>query len=79
MESKLPEHQKLANHLMQELSHTNNDSLKPKATTIRLGFSGAPGVGKSTLIETFGMYLVRDQRKRLAVLVENDRNAHYHT
>ena len=24
---------------------------------IRLGFSGAPGVGKSTFIETFGVYL----------------------
>ena len=35
--------------------------------SIRLGISGAPGVGKSTLIETFGLHLL-GQGHRLAVL-----------
>jgi LAO/AO transport system kinase len=34
---------------------------------IRIGISGAPGVGKSTFIEAFGLYLL-GQGKRLAVL-----------
>jgi len=34
---------------------------------IRIGISGAPGVGKSTFIESFGLYLI-EQGHRLAVL-----------
>jgi LAO/AO transport system kinase len=34
-----------------------------------MGFSGSPGVGKSTLIEALGMYLI-DQGHRVAVLVK---------
>lgn len=37
--------------------------------SIRLGFTGAPGVGKSTLIEAFGMFLIEKHNIRLAVLV----------
>lgn len=36
-------------------------------TAFRLGLSGAPGVGKSTFIEAFGLYLA-DQGLKLAVL-----------
>ncbi|MCW5237872.1 methylmalonyl Co-A mutase-associated GTPase MeaB [Verminephrobacter eiseniae] len=35
--------------------------------SLRLGFSGVPGVGKSTLIEALGLYLI-DQGRRVAVL-----------
>ena len=35
--------------------------------SIRLGISGAPGVGKSTLIEAFGLYVI-EQGHRVAVL-----------
>ena len=34
----------------------------------RLGITGTPGVGKSSFIEAFGLYLVREQGQRLAVL-----------
>ncbi|ORZ40779.1 ArgK protein-domain-containing protein [Catenaria anguillulae PL171] len=36
-------------------------------TTLRIGLSGSPGVGKSTFIETFGMWLV-DRGFKVAVL-----------
>ncbi|MGB8840923.1 MAG: methylmalonyl Co-A mutase-associated GTPase MeaB, partial [Aliidongia sp.] len=43
-------------------------ALLPHAgNSIRLGISGVPGVGKSTFIETFGLYLV-GQAQRVAVL-----------
>lgn len=38
------------------------------SNTIRIGISGIPGVGKSSFIESFGLYLVRAQQRRLAVL-----------
>ncbi|KAI9217651.1 ArgK protein-domain-containing protein, partial [Blastocladiella britannica] len=41
--------------------------LRKLPTTLRLGLSGSPGVGKSTFIETFGMYLV-SRGLRVAVL-----------
>jgi LAO/AO transport system kinase len=44
------------------------DKILPSAgKSLRLGISGAPGVGKSTFIEAFGSAMVRDGR-RLAVL-----------
>ena len=44
------------------------DELLPHAgKSIRIGISGIPGVGKSTFIEAFGLYLIR-QGKRVAVL-----------
>ncbi|CAG8634051.1 7117_t:CDS:10 [Paraglomus brasilianum] len=36
-------------------------------STLRIGLSGPPGVGKSTFLETFGMYIL-SQRHRVAVL-----------
>jgi LAO/AO transport system kinase len=39
----------------------------PAATSFRLGVTGAPGVGKSTFIEAFGLRLCQ-QRRRVAVL-----------
>lgn len=35
---------------------------------IRIGVCGSPGAGKSSLIERLGMYLIRQQKLRLAVL-----------
>ena len=45
--------------LEQILPHTGN--------SIRIGITGIPGVGKSTFIEVFGLYLI-EQGKRVAVL-----------
>jgi LAO/AO transport system kinase len=44
------------------------DALMPHTgKTIRLGLTGIPGVGKSTLIESFGLYLL-EQGHRPAIL-----------
>jgi LAO/AO transport system kinase len=48
----------------------NSDSatpMRPK-NKIRIGISGSPGVGKSTFIETFGMFLVEELKLKVAVL-----------
>ena len=55
VESTNPEHQKIANLLIQHC-------LKIESDTIRIGISGIPGVGKSTFIERFGS-LIADEGK----------------
>jgi LAO/AO transport system kinase len=51
VESKLPSDQYLAQQLIQRiLVHTG--------TSIRVGITGVPGVGKSTLLDNLGMFLV---------------------
>jgi LAO/AO transport system kinase len=60
VESSLPEHrEKAAGILDGLLPHTGK--------AVRIGITGVPGVGKSTFIETFGLYLT-GQGHRLAVL-----------
>ncbi|MFO7560849.1 MAG: methylmalonyl Co-A mutase-associated GTPase MeaB [Desulfobacterales bacterium] len=60
IESSLPEHQEKARELLDRLlPYTGN--------VVRLGITGVPGVGKSTFIESFGMYL-SGNGKRIAVL-----------
>jgi LAO/AO transport system kinase len=60
VESKLAEHRQQAQQLLEAvLPHTGN--------SIRIGITGIPGVGKSTFIETFGLYLI-GLGKKVAVL-----------
>jgi len=60
MESSLEEHRVQAEEVLSQLMpHTGG--------AVRLGISGAPGVGKSTFIETFGLWLL-ERGHRLAVL-----------
>lgn len=60
VESKLDAHREKAQALLEGLlAHTGN--------SIRIGITGIPGVGKSTFIETFGLYLI-EQGKKVAVL-----------
>jgi len=60
IESSLPEDQETAGELLEALlPHTGN--------AVRLGITGVPGVGKSTFVEAFGMYLL-GQGLSLAVL-----------
>ncbi len=60
VESKRSEHREQAQAVLEEvLPHTGN--------SIRIGITGIPGVGKSTFIETFGLYLIA-QGKKVAVL-----------
>jgi len=60
IESKRVEHRRLAKELLERvLPYTGN--------SIRIGISGVPGVGKSTFIEAFGLYLI-EKGHRVAVL-----------
>jgi len=60
VESTKSEHQELATLLIDKI-------LPFTGTSIRMGITGVPGVGKSTFIESFGMYLI-SLGKRVAVL-----------
>ena len=60
VESKKPEHRARAQELLRKL-------LPHTGTSLRVGVSGVPGVGKSTMIDTLGSYLT-DQGHRVAVL-----------
>ncbi len=61
VESTLPKHNELAQKLINHcLPHTGN--------SIRIGITGIPGVGKSTFIETFGLYLTQEEQRSVAVL-----------
>ena len=60
IESNNSEHRKLAEELLTRL-------LPDTGKAIRVGITGAPGVGKSTFIEALGMHLIQSG-KRIAVL-----------
>lgn len=60
VESTLPSDQKIAQQLLKKCS-------KKDRTTLRIGITGSPGVGKSTFIETFGELLTK-KGKKVAVL-----------
>lgn len=60
VESAKHEHQQLAQEIIEKcLPHSGN--------SVRIGITGVPGAGKSTSIDSFGMYLIKEGRK-LAVL-----------
>ncbi|QMU28891.1 methylmalonyl Co-A mutase-associated GTPase MeaB [Adhaeribacter radiodurans] len=61
VESKLPADQELAQQVINRL-------LPYSGNSIRIGITGAPGVGKSTFIEALGNYLILKEQKKLAVL-----------
>ena len=60
-ESDLPLHKSQALSLLDQLYPATGKS-------IRIGISGIPGAGKSTLIESLGIYLIDQHQKRVAVL-----------
>ncbi len=67
IESTRPDHRAEAETLLEGL-------LPHAGTSVRIGISGAPGVGKSTFIENFGLHLL-DQGHRLAVLAVDPSSA----
>ncbi len=67
IESTRADHQCRAEQLMADL-------LPATGNSIRLGISGVPGVGKSTFIEAFGLYLL-ERGHRVAVLAVDPSSA----
>lgn len=67
VESTAPQHGSVAAELMNLLLPQRNHS-------VRIGVTGVPGVGKSTFIEAFGLYLCR-QGHRVAVLAVDPTSA----
>ncbi len=61
VESTRPDHQALAQQLLQLLAEV------PVPNTLRIAITGAPGVGKSSFIEALGSHLL-EQGQRVAVL-----------
>jgi LAO/AO transport system kinase len=61
VESARPDHQALAREIISELL------ARPSDNTLRIGITGAPGAGKSTLIEALGNHITK-QGQRVAVL-----------
>jgi len=59
-ESKLDQHKEQAQSILEQLLPSTGNS-------IRIGITGAPGVGKSTFIESFGRHLIK-LGKKVAVL-----------
>ncbi len=60
-ESTLPEHRKLAREII-------TWCLPRSGKSVRVGITGIPGVGKSSFIESLGLYLARERGKKIAVL-----------
>jgi LAO/AO transport system kinase len=60
MESSLSNHRHMSRQILEKL-------LPCSGKAVRLGITGVPGVGKSTFIESFGLYLV-EKGHRVAVL-----------
>ena len=67
VESTHRDHQDSAQRLLEQL-------LPHTGAAVRVGITGVPGVGKSTFIEAFGLYLIA-QRKRVAVLAVDPSSA----
>ncbi|MCC6763997.1 MAG: methylmalonyl Co-A mutase-associated GTPase MeaB [Deltaproteobacteria bacterium] len=67
VESTRPDHQEAAQALLERL-------LPRTGTAVRVGITGVPGVGKSTFIEAFGLFLIA-RGKRVAVLAVDPSSA----
>lgn len=63
IESKRADHRRTAHHLVQEL-------LPRTGKAVRLGITGAPGVGKSTTIDVIGTYLTGKGHKVAVLAVD---------
>jgi LAO/AO transport system kinase len=63
IESNSPKHQQIAKEIIQKLlPHAGN--------SVRIGISGVPGAGKSTFIESLGIYLINNGYKVAVLTVD---------
>jgi LAO/AO transport system kinase len=61
LESQRSEHQAIAQEVIEKcLPYSGN--------SVRIGITGVPGAGKSTSIDSFGMHLIHNRNRKLAVL-----------
>ena len=58
VESTLPKHNDLAQHILEKC-------LPNCGNSIRIGITGVPGVGKSTFINGYGTFLVSEKNKKV--------------
>ena len=63
IESEIPEHKEKSKKLI-------NLCLKEKKNTLRIGISGSPGVGKSTLLESLGIYIIEHGKKPAVLTID---------
>lgn len=61
VESVRPDHQELAHKVL-------DGCLKTRQQSLRIGITGPPGSGKSTLIESLGLEILKNRDKKIAVL-----------
>ena len=61
LESQKEEHQSVAQEIIEKC-------LPYSGKSVRIGITGVPGAGKSTSIDAFGIHLIRQRRRKLAVL-----------
>ncbi len=61
IESSKPEHKEIAEDILERC-------IPHSGTSLRIGITGVPGVGKSTFIESFGKFLIEHHAKKVAVL-----------
>ena len=61
VESLRPEHQAIAQEIVERL-------LPHSGKSLRVGITGVPGAGKSTSIDAFGMHILKERGGKLAVL-----------
>ena len=64
----LNEQNRRNNSMSSAPSSSSSGNFYPGLGSFRIGFSGSPGVGKSTFIEGFGSFLVQQLGHRVAVL-----------
>ena len=73
VESSRPDHQPAAAELLERLAQASGQALRT-SQALRVGLSGAPGVGKSTFIESIGTFLV-ERGHKIAVLAVDPSSA----
>ncbi len=67
IESNKPEHQKLAEQIL-------NKIIPYTGKSFRLGITGSPGVGKSSFIESFGLYCIEKGHKVAVLAIDPSSN-----
>ena len=67
IESEKEDHKKVAKNLI-------NLCLKKSQNTLRIGVTGSPGVGKSTLLESLGLHVIKENKKPAILAIDPSSN-----